>query len=608
MFLLLFLFSSLFMYGSSFLADGKLVNVCRQKFGATCQASSSHADLRDYTFICTNALEPHWINYRDWASQCVSNCNNQNIRITFASISDIAEICIDQRLHSPPHLVKEVKLDFSNGASFTVQLDQVNFQKCFLLPNATGENSQWITATTQKDFGSGQLGLGSIMAYVYKDLEGEEEKHLTNIAGINKGSTCTASHSPSTCTKALDYDFAPNLKADWITSCVIVQCTNIIYKLFLKDGIAPKMLCIAPREYGENTILKTVKIEWSSGLIQMLIFPNSRLRQCFDYEGYSIESSINATIIDTYSQAPYNLGFAYFQLYTIETPLKNFDIIGNLTLFYYIPSYLYKTFYGFTFGINAQNSLENSISISYWNKDKELFTIHIDHKNGNDRDTILEIDDSTAHKITTKIADDHLLAHNVWREFWITIKSNRLEFGRGIVYGKNRLLSSFYLSNPLCITRVGIKNKETTGKVLFGVYDLLGQMFKFPASIQCLSLNLVNLYDSKPTTCINLREDFHTIEKVFMNGIFKRKYDKEAHAVLRYQNEDEKFIKVYYIITEKDLKVSKVCPLKTIGKSLNNINKYWFDCNEKLETIHKITIKIILSEKVDSLEICKIYP
>ncbi|CAD5126820.1 DgyrCDS14853 [Dimorphilus gyrociliatus] len=113
---------------------------------------------------------PHWINYRDWTASCQSTaCESEYLKITFASTFDIAEICIEQRIQIASELIKQVKLEFSNGASYVVQLDNINFEKCFLLPNSTGENTEWIKATALKGYGTYNYGLGSVLAYTFQE-------------------------------------------------------------------------------------------------------------------------------------------------------------------------------------------------------------------------------------------------------------------------------------------------------------------------------------------------------------------------------------------------------------------------------------------------------
>lgn len=162
----MFLNEGIFLFCSVFL-DGYLSNISPEKFHTVCAASTEFPTSGSIlNFTCNNAQYPQWISYFEWSAIC-QPCTNQYIKFTFEQSYDIVEICLEQRKEFITHIVKKVTIELSNENMSSIELDQIDFQKCFLLTDDFGLDTKWLKVTIIDSFISSNNGMGSIMAYAY---------------------------------------------------------------------------------------------------------------------------------------------------------------------------------------------------------------------------------------------------------------------------------------------------------------------------------------------------------------------------------------------------------------------------------------------------------
>lgn len=150
-----------------FVLDGELNNVSLKKYNTQCKASSEYpAADPALNYTCENAQDPQWINDFEWVGYC-STCVNQYINLTFEKSYDIIEICLEHRREIYTFWIKKASIELSNQNVTVVELDQIDFQKCFLLRDNFGLDTKWLLVKILDSYTISSNGFESIMAYAY---------------------------------------------------------------------------------------------------------------------------------------------------------------------------------------------------------------------------------------------------------------------------------------------------------------------------------------------------------------------------------------------------------------------------------------------------------
>ncbi|CAD5126833.1 DgyrCDS14864 [Dimorphilus gyrociliatus] len=603
----------------SFQTSGKMINICRIKNGGACIVSDMKASLNGNNYTCENALEPQWYNHRDWASLCSTYqmCSQSIIKIIFEQTFDIAEICIEQRLATANFLLKKVNIFYSNGRNSLHKLDANKFQKCFLLPDRVGEQTNWIKVSLIEGYGSVERGIGSIIAYAYSDDPAQEEDlHYTNFAEI---STCSAPHYVGyPCENALNYDNPINYSSDYSMHCNGSSCYNIRYELTFPVEIQPEIICISGRDYGGLTLFSKIQIQWNSGFQQILHFPKNKLRKCFKYEGHSTETGFGLYIKELYVENGGNPGLAYLQVYSHKYPSsKEFEIQSTVQQIYYIPSKILDLSF-ISFGVKLLNFSANeqchSFIFELLNATGQT-SIKIEMKipNGSLWETRIFIDGKLSHVIATANSSEHFLPCNTWKDFWISLSAYGVTFGKGRIRGVDILYTE---NSPLTdnVIKIGVSNTDDSRISVFRVNSLEN------VKNSDLKINLLHSYscsqshaldilkDHNLTTCLSINEYPYTLvvtkQKKTVFGIIKHM----VSVILNYQLIDKSSINIYFLLTKDGTQQSKFCFLSTINQlEGDNKWKYNFDCRKNEDIIGQIMITILKNTiPTFPVEVCEV--
>lgn len=163
------------------------------------------------------------------------------------------------------------------------------------------------------------------------------DKHLINVAHKNLGATCSApAHSNNfLCTAALDNIINTDGTTDWASNCSNMNCKDLVYLLNLNYHIEPVRVCLAGRftfitfsifininvimffrYVRSQSMIKKIKVIWSSGHEDYYHFPSHKYRVCFDYRGKAIEKSASFLFQEFYGN-PLHVGLAIINIYGI---------------------------------------------------------------------------------------------------------------------------------------------------------------------------------------------------------------------------------------------------------------------------------------------------
>ncbi|CAD5126919.1 DgyrCDS14933 [Dimorphilus gyrociliatus] len=608
---LLTIFFNLLNINETFQTNGKKINVCRIKNGGTCSASSVLANLRDYTYKCENALEPQWINHRDWASDCLeeNTCSLAYLLINFKQKYDIAEICIEQRLALVSFLTRKVRIEYSNGRNTTHTLDSNQYQKCYLLPGETGKQNNWIKVLTLEGYGTTKRGLGSVIVYAFNgdDTNSNDEIHYTNIAEF---SSCSAPYSGNmNCQRALNYDSNENLLGGWITSCARGNCFGLTYELTFPFTVQPKITCVAGREFGSYTIPLEIKAKWSSNFIQFFTFSFSRLRQCFEYTKDFFETGVTLNITKYHEPARAdNVGLAYVNVYIIDTPQKFFFIESTDEVIYHFSTQFLSPMQLFSFGVKVKgNGNCHSFIINLMNKDGESKV-----KITLDVESITVLINGTLSHIGNQTNNDHLLLCNTWKDFWISLIGNDLQIGKGQVYNNNLLYSTKVAKDKGYVTKLEVNNGETSTVSIFRVNSYnknYGLKINAIYPLGCSTPLLENLHDFNTSTCFLVKESPYIFEAIRNDGNSFGILKNLIKITLKFiSSDDKKSIAIYLSLAEIGKQVSNSCPLSSMDQlNEENLWEYEFDCGYNKAIIERIVIIITADFISNSLvELCEV--
>ncbi|CAD5126303.1 DgyrCDS14457 [Dimorphilus gyrociliatus] len=430
----LFIISTVCRQANGYNLDLQLVNVVDPDYSPSCTQDSVKTSIRSLDFKCKNALKPQWMNMLSWVSKCIDNCDEM-IRINFNKNYKIVEFCLSQTYHNIHHKANGVDIQFGSNSNYYLKLDKNIFTECFLIRDESVKSINYMKVYPKKSTLS-RVGLSSIMAFAYDSVKGTStaNKMYTNIASTLSGATCNASmvhfQGDHLCHKALDYTGGFTLpNQQWVVTCTQPHCVGQFMRV---DFEIFAFSLYFSREDDSGKFLSQLKIDWSSGSIQILDIPINNHPRCFDYTEDFVENWVKATINKLPSNVEKNVGLGLFQVFADVLPRKEYTIKDTTAVFYHLPSTLtsvsFKAFIFGLYGINTTGNTCGQFQLKLYSSNNDaIFELLL----SNSEKTFIKFNSKTYY--TNEIIE--FIKCNEWRYFWITMNDGMLQFGNGIVYG-----------------------------------------------------------------------------------------------------------------------------------------------------------------------------
>ncbi|CAD5126266.1 DgyrCDS14427 [Dimorphilus gyrociliatus] len=592
----------------------KLLNIADLSMNSSCTAESTRPSTDLFTFECENALSPQWININPWISNCSPSCYKEKYSLTFKKEYDICEICLSQPFFNDENKVKQVEFCFNGQQSMNVKLDMEKNIECYLPKLNYGKNVQTMTFIIGHRYKNRNTGLSSIVIYAYDNDTSENmtsADYFTDVSSTANGATCTAKSQLSenwNCRLALDFQsylFFKN-KQEWVADCTGSDCIGQYINITFEKYGKPTIYCLTNKQSSKMYIIKVME-KWTSGLIKLQDLKPNQKQQCFEYNEEFIETGLYLESREI--QANKNIGFAQVQVFVKELFARDYTLAGTSTYAYKLPSYIHNKFKSFSFQLFKRNSSFSDdcgdIIISFYSNMDVVFKIFI----SNLLKSYIEI--VTPNFIVKAMeVDKFFILCNETNDFWISMSNDTIQFGKGLLYNVNTILTTQFKVNR--ITEVSWKSKESSFKNSIKINDIDGRNVFIHNRESCSKVPSQYLTDRLVSTCVALPNKSTIIETINLNGIPINRHSikTKPEIVLKFDKHLFNFIHVQvgYKNSYKEHDVM-FCTLKIAAISNNNYHRFVFTCDQLNSTITNLYFMIsTTATQLSSVEICHVNP
>ncbi|CAD5126515.1 DgyrCDS14625 [Dimorphilus gyrociliatus] len=597
--------------------DEKLINIASKINGASCIVNSELLNTPEFNYECENALTPIWFENNDWASSCSGSlCNGRIIVISFKKSYNVHEICILQRVTSSDQIVNDVLITFQT--SNIQKIYKINLGKtCILLEENVGFDSTAISFMPYNSLpASKNSGFNTIFVYAYSnDTSDIDEEDLINIADIDLGATCESfvSEIGNECHKALSS--SSNLY--WAPACGIFPQPSCIGSYIEIDFVYPAQPYIYSyaNRYDENRYIKTMKLEWSSGFVDIQTdLPQDVFYHYYNYTHYpTIESSVKVTITNTTSNEL--IGLNYFKVFTKQFNQHIYTIQYDTYVVYSLPQHLHGNFMSIKFRVKGHQSGQSndcsSFIMTFKNCTSEIFTLKLDIIENGEKSSSIETIEPVFNSINFSESSP-LMSCDSWSEFWIIFTNNQIKLGSGMIYDKDTL-AILNSAIPLDMREILFKNDKASIMNYVQILDKEGRKIYLNNYPQCDVQYDINGLDKSIPTCTVIKARMTHFEYKLTNGKGKRLFDKDSNLVIIFKRDigiDVKInIYITYQIKFNEIVENRICqPEKSSSKGQYLVHNFSCQDIEDVET-NLVSVKILIDnfDEINQLFFCEIF-